>query len=389
MRYDVVIIGAGASGLMCALTVASRGRQVLLIDHRRAFGQKILASGGGRCNFTNLDMHAGAYISGNSHFVKSALARFTPIDMTEMLKAHRIAYCEKSPGQLFLRGSSKQLLDMLVGEATRLGVRFAFGEVSSVSKGRGFIVEGLFGKVESEKLVVATGGLSYPALGASDLGYRIAEQFGHAIVPTRPGLVPLMLSSSDRSHFAPLSGISFRAKVSLGRAPIEDDCLITHKGLSGPAILRISSRWAKGETLAFDLLPTVDILSELQMGRESGSRKELRTVLSRYLPERLARMLCKSYLPSKPLCMCTPNDLNAIVRTLKSFELVPHGTEGYAKAEVTVGGVATHEFSSKTLESKLCPGLHCTGEVLDVTGDLGGYNLHWAWASGTAAGVSV
>ena len=389
MDYSAIIIGAGASGLMCAMGAAARGRDLLIIDHRSDFGQKILVSGGGHCNFTNVDMHAGSFISANPHFVKSALARFAPADFTELLDRHGIGYLEKDAGQLFLKGSSKRLLDMLIDEAEGCGAKIASGRVSSIRKKDHFCVKGSFGEVRAGKLVVATGGISWPKLGASDFGYRIAKQFGHRIVPPRPALVPLTLSSGDRKQFSKLSGVSFRAKVSLGKAAIVDDCLITHTGLSGPAILRISAYWSEGDELILDLFPDIDLFAILDERRGAGSRVQLKTLLSHHLPSRFVEMFCARYVKSQPMNEYSIKELRAVERALGSFGIVPDGTEGFGKAEVTAGGVDTGEIFQKTMESKLCPGLYFIGEVLDVTGDLGGYNLHWAWASGHAAGGAI
>lgn len=389
MPYHVVIIGAGASGLMCARIAGLRGLRVLLLDHRKRFGQKLIISGGGRCNVTNLDMRADAFLCANPHFVKSAIARFTPADCTDFLASHRIAYAREDKSQLFLKSSPQRLHDVLVGEAKRTGGEFVCGRIQRISKKKYFELEGSFGKVEAEKLVVATGGLSYATLGASDFGYRVAKQFGHALVPTRPGLVPLKLSRADLGRFQALSGISFPIRVRVGKRSIEDDCLITHRGLSGPAILSISSFWREAEPLVLDLLPGIDIVSALEEARSRHSKKELRTLLSKYLPDRLARLLCETSVPSRPVQNYTAKEVRAIAHALHTAHIVPSGTEGYAKAEVTVGGVDTDGLSSKTMESRHCAGLYFIGEVVDVTGDLGGYNLHWAWASGVAAGRAL
>ncbi|MBN1283066.1 MAG: aminoacetone oxidase family FAD-binding enzyme [Proteobacteria bacterium] len=389
MDFDAIIIGAGASGLMCAFAASRRGRRALLIDHRRDFAQKLLISGGGRCNFTNFAVDAGSYVSENPRFVKSALARFCPFDFLSLLNERRIAYEQRSQGQFFLRGPSRQIAQMLLSEAVRRKARLAIGRVFGVRRGSRFEVRGDFGEARAESLVVATGGLSYPALGASDLGHRLAGQFGHRVVPCRPGLVPLILSAGERGIFSKLAGISFSAKVSIGRTKIEDDCLITHRGLSGPAILRASLRWEEGARIVIDALPGVRLADELEKRRGEGSRMQLRTCLSRHLSARLADALCSSAGPSRPISSYSKKELSRICGALHSIEFAPQGTEGYGKAEVTVGGVDTGEISSKTMESGICRGLYFIGEVLDVAGDLGGYNLHWAWASAHAAGEAI
>ncbi len=389
MNFDAIIVGAGASGLMCALKAAERGRRIVVIDHRHDFGQKILVSGGGRCNFSNLNMDSNSFISENPHFPKSALARFGPGDITDLLDRHRIGYHEKTKGQLFLTGSSRHLLDMFMRELNKCGVAVTTGRISRVKRNRRFIVKGEFGAIEANNLVVATGGLSYPKLGASDFGLKVARQFGHSIIPTRPGLVPLVLSREDRCIFSKLSGISCCAGVSCNSISLCDDLLFTHQGLSGPAILRISSYWTKGNKLTIDFFPDDSLFKELDQMRAKGSMMELKTLVARHVPAHLAAALCAQYAPSRRLDSYSKKELRHIETALRSVVIVPHTTEGYGKAEVTIGGVDTRELSSKTMESKLCRGLYFIGEVLDVTGDLGGYNLHWAWASGCAAGKTV
>lgn len=385
MNFDVVIIGAGASGLMCAWKTALCDQKVLLIDHRRDFAQKLIVSGGGRCNFTNLNVHPSSYFSTNPHFVKSALARFKSSDFTTLLDEQGIQYFEKSDGQLFLKGTSKQIFEMLIHNVKSSGAKISITTIDSIKKNNNFVLKGDFGEIETKKVVVATGGLSYPGLGASDFGYKIAKQFGHKIIPCRPALVPLTLSHNDRKFFSSLSGISFRARIKVDKFSITDDCLITHKGLSGPAILRISLHWKKGDELLIDTLPDVDILSELEKRRSASSKIQLKTFLSHYFPDRLAAALCELCAPSRPLNTYSQRQIASISAKLHDLRISPQGTEGFDKAEVTLGGIDTHELSSQTMESKICPGLYFIGEVTDVTGDLGGYNLHWAWASASAA----
>ncbi len=387
--YDVIVVGAGAAGLMCAFETAGRGRRVLAIDHRRDFAKKLIVSGGGRCNFSNLRMDADSFLSSNPHFVKSALAGFTPADFTDLLDRNGIGYEEEEEGRLFLEGSPRDLRELFVGGARRRGAEIAVGKISSVRRADRFVVKGDFGEAFAERLVIATGGLSYPELGASDLGLRIAKRFGHRIVPCRPALVPLVLKPRERALFSKLSGISFRAAVKAGRHASEGDCLITHRGLSGPAILRISAHWEKGSDITIDMLPGVDFLGELRKRRGAGSRMELKTLLAHHFPARLAADLCEYRFPSRPVSSYSERDLRRIAAELHALKLAPQGTGGFARAEVTAGGVDTRSLSSKTMESAICPGLHFIGEVVDVAGDLGGYNLHWAWASAHAAAKSL
>ncbi|MFA4974160.1 MAG: aminoacetone oxidase family FAD-binding enzyme [bacterium] len=389
MDFDSIIIGAGASGLMAAYEALARGRKVLLIDHRRDFAQKLLISGGGRCNFTNSTVEARSYLSENPDFVRSALARFQPANFLSILDAHRIAYVEEEGGKLFLKGSSKRIFEMLLSGVEARGGTIAIGRISSVRRGDGFSVRGEFGEARARSLVLATGGLSYPALGASDLGYRIAKQFGHRVIPCRPGLVPLVFAPRDRGFFSKLAGISFRAEVAVGKSKIEDECLITHRGLSGPAILRASLLWDKGQRLLVDALPGVDLSGPLEEKREAGSRMQLKNFLSHYLPDRLADALCERLASSRQVGLYSKKELARVIAALHSIRILPAKTEGYARAEVTLGGVDTRELSSKNMESRLCPGLYFIGEVMDVTGDLGGFNLHWAWASAHAAANAI
>jgi len=374
---------------MCAFETARSGRRVLAIDHCSDFAKKLVVSGGGRCNFTNLRMGAESFVSSNPHFVKSALAGFKPEDFTALLDREGIGYCEEEDGKLFLTSSPHDLRGLLVGGAKRSGAEFAVGRISSIKMADRFLVRADFGESEAESLVIATGGLSYPELGASDLGLRVAKQFGHKVVPCRPALVPIVLKPKERSRFSKLCGISFLASIKAGRHASGGDCLITHRGLSGPAILRISSRWEKGSELSIDMLPGVDIVSELRRLRDDGSKIWLRAALSRHLSARLSAMLCEWIVPSKPVGSCSDKELSRIGSDLHALRLVPQGTEGFARAEVTAGGVDTRGLSSKTMESSVCPGLYFIGEVVDVAGDLGGYNLHWAWASAHAAAQAL
>jgi predicted Rossmann fold flavoprotein len=385
MNTNVIIIGAGAAGLMCAIESGKRGRSVIILDHTSKIGQKILVSGGGRCNFTNLHIQAENYLSANPHFYKSALARFTPQDFIALVRKHRIGYHEKEDGQMFCNGSAWQIVDMLQKECSSAGVEIRLNcKIEEITKKNRFIVRTNSGVIESESLVVATGGLSYPNLGATTFGHRIAAQFGLRIVPPKPALVPFTFSRGDRERFAEISGVSLKAVVICGKHEFRGEMLFTHKGLSGPAILQASSYWEHGEEITINLLPGIDAKSIFLSSRQS--RIEMKNMLSRYLPKRFAHKWCEFYLPSKPLCQYNDKELLDASRLVHGWAIRPAGTEGYRTAEVTFGGVDTDELSSKTMEAKKVQGLYFIGEVVDVTGHLGGYNLHWAWASGRAAG---
>ncbi|WP_312321031.1 NAD(P)/FAD-dependent oxidoreductase [Stenotrophomonas sp.] len=390
-RCDVLVIGAGAAGLMCALTAGQRGRMVQVIDHANKVGKKILMSGGGRCNFTNTGTTAANFLSANPHFCKSALARYTPWDFISMVERHGIAYHEKELGQLFCDISSKQIVRMLVDECQAAGVQIRTDcAVTRVEHGAdGFHVHTADGHFHAASLVVATGGLSIPSLGATGFGYELARQFGHDVLPTRAGLVPLTLSGKHQERFADLSGVALPVAARCNDMEFRNSLLITHRGISGPAILQISSFWQPGDDLRLDLLPGQDAEEWLRtMKRERGSA-ELRTVLSDVLPRRLALRLCEHWLPDRPVKQIDERELRQAAALLQDFPLVASGTEGYRTAEVTLGGVDTRQVSSSTFESQRVPGLHFIGEVLDVTGWLGGYNFQWAWASGRAAGLVV
>jgi len=389
-RYDVVIAGAGAAGLMCAIEAGNRGRRVLVLERNETAGRKILISGGGRCNFTNIYAGPENYLSSNSHFCKSALARYTPSDFITMVENHGIAYHEKKLGQLFCDGSARAILDMLEAEASTARAEFLSCEIAAVSReGAGFLVETSAGPIACESFVVATGGLSIPKIGATDLGYRVARQFGIALVPPRPGLVPLTFSGAMRDFCAGLTGVSLDVSVTCETPGVvfRENLLFTHDGLSGPAILQISSYWQPGQTITVDLLPGVDAAAFL--AEEAPSGRELSAVLSGSWPRRVAQAWCATFAPSRPLDAYPPRELEAIGRLLNAWQLRPMGTRGYAKAEVTVGGVDTAELSSRTMEARRVPGLYFIGEVVDVTGWLGGYNFQWAWASGFAAGQAA
>ncbi len=391
IRCDVLVVGAGAAGLMCAITAAQRGRIVQVIDHANKPGKKILMSGGGRCNFTNTGTTHANFISSNPHFCKSALARYTPGDFIDMVERHGIAYHEKELGQLFCDISSKQIVRMLLDECSAAGVQLRTDcEVTAIERGAdGFRVQTAQGEFHSASLVVATGGLSIPSMGASGFGYELAKRFGHELLPTRAGLVPLTLSGKHQERFAELSGVALPVEARCNGRSFRNSMLITHRGVSGPAILQISSYWQPGDDLRLDLLPEHDALDWLRrMKRERGA-SELRTVLAEVMPRRLALRLCEQWLKDKPMRQFDEPELKTAASLLSDFPLVASGTEGYRTAEVTLGGVDTRKVSSSTMESQLVPGLHFIGEVLDVTGWLGGYNFQWAWASGHAAGLAA
>ena len=382
---DVIIIGAGASGLFCAAECGRRGRSVLVLDHAARPASKVLISGGGRCNFTNLGAAPDRYLSRNPRFCTSALARFTPRDFLSLLEKHRIAYCEKEAGQMFCVKSARGIAALLGQECERTGVEQRLGcRITRIGKEDAFSIATDSGAFRSASLVVATGGLSYGNLGASGFGLEVAKQFGLAIVPPRPALVPFVFSARDRKEFSELAGISLEAGVTCGARRFRGGILFTHRGLSGPAALQASLYWTPGQPLVVDLLPGTDILAAFTAERRS--RMEMRTLLAGHLPKRFAEAWCRLMTGSKPLDQTSDRELRAAAEQLHAWKVIPAGTEGYATAEVTAGGVDTNELSSKTMEAKKVPGLYFIGEVMDVTGELGGYNLHWAWASGFAAG---
>jgi predicted Rossmann fold flavoprotein len=388
VKRDVIVVGAGAAGLMCAMVAGKRGRSVLVLEHAERPGKKILISGGGRCNFTNLHATAENYLSGNPDFCKSALARYTPADFLRLVEQHGIAWHEKKLGQLFCDVSSRQIVEMLLKECEAARVELRLNcRVNAVRRNGGFVLETSLGAFECGSLVIATGGLSFPKLGATDFGYRIAEQFGLRIIPPQPGLVPLTFGDAEQRAFGELSGVSLDAKVTAGGASFREHLLFTHRGLSGPAILQISNYLGDGGLIALDLLP--DQPARELLLAERGTNKELKTLLGQFLPQRFAQQWCECYAASKPMNRYTAPELEEIARRLQRWEITPAGTEGYAKAEVTRGGVDTGELSSKTMEARRAGGLYFIGEVVDVTGWLGGYNFQWAWASGHAAGQFV
>jgi predicted Rossmann fold flavoprotein len=388
IKKDVIIIGAGAAGLMCAIKAGKRGRKVLVMDHAAKTGQKIRVSGGGKCNFTNINVGPEHYISQNRHFCKSALSRFTPGDFISLLKKHSIKYHEKEMGQLFCSEGSGAIINMIKKECAEAGVDILSEcRISGINRQDLFEIKTNNGTFLCGSLVIATGGLSYASLGATGFGHRIAEKFGLRVTDLKPALVPLTFNREDIASFSELSGVSVRAKVSCNKKGFYGDMLFTHRGLSGPVVLQISSYWNNGDAIHIDLLPDIDIYSDLIEKRQS--RIEMRNLLARHFPKRFINKWCEMYVSSKPMCRYTDKEIEDIVECLKNWEIKPAGTEGYSTAEATLGGVDTDGLSSKTMEAKKVQGLYFIGEVLDVTGQLGGYNLQWAWSSGYAAGQFV
>lgn len=384
-KKDVIIVGAGASGLMCATVAGKRGRSVLVVDHAGRAGNKIRVSGHGRCNFTNITCSYDNYSSQNAHFCKSALARFTPHDIIAMLKKHGIPYHEEESGRLFCNRSSMDIIHMLRRECDEAGVeiRLRCG-ILGISKNGLFTMRTDGNTVYAESLVIATGGLSFPKLGATDYGYRIARQFGLKVTPLQPALVSFTLHPEDLAVFSELSGISIKASVSCNDRCFHENILFTHRGLSGPAVLQSSLYWKKGDPIIIDLLPDADVFALFMEKKQS--KIAMRNLLSRFFPSRFVGKWCDSYIRSKPLAQYTIKELANIAHLLHHWEITPARTGGFEKAEVTHGGIDTAELSSATMEARKVPGLYFVGEVIDVTGQLGGYNLHWAWASGFAAG---
>jgi predicted Rossmann fold flavoprotein len=388
---DVVIIGAGAAGLMCALTAAARGRQVLLVDHANKAGKKILMSGGGHCNFTNMYAEPANFSSQNPQFFKSALARYTPWDFIAMVSEHGVPYHEKKLGQLFCDNRSRDILEMLLGECQQAGVDLRLStSVQQIEKTEaGYLLSTDIGHVASPSLVVATGGLSIPTLGATGFGYEIARQFGHNVLATRAGLVPFTVSGQLKELCSELSGTSAACVVSCNDQSFRENILFTHRGLSGPAILQISSFWHPGDAVEINLLPDHDAFEWVRGQRAAHPDSELKTVLGEVFTKKLAALLAGQWSDPRPMKQYTPAELRDIAGKLGAWQVVPAGTEGYRTAEITLGGVDTREVSSKTMESLKSPGLYFIGEVLDVSGHLGGFNFQWAWASGHAAAQFV
>jgi predicted Rossmann fold flavoprotein len=385
--YDVIIIGCGAAGMMAAMTAGQRGKKVLLVDHSDKVGEKIRISGGGRCNFTNINATYKNYLSQNPHFAISALAQYPQHDFIKLVESHGISYHEKTLGQLFCDGSSKQIIDMLLQECKAAGVEILLNcVVSGVKKNEKFIIGSNLGQFASHSLIIATGGLSIPKLGSTDFGYKIARQFGIQMVQTRPALVPLTFSDLDMPGYKGLSGVSLPAVVSYAGVNFKESILFTHKGLSGPAILQISSyiKQYTDEEIKLNLLPNINLMAEFT--GEGGRKAKINNFLKDYLPNRFVDLWCDSAGYNRRIADFKQKDLQKIVYDLTNFKVKINGTEGYVKAEVTAGGVDTKELSSKTMEALKVPNLYFIGEVVDVTGWLGGYNFQWAWSSGFVAG---
>ncbi|MGC9329401.1 MAG: NAD(P)/FAD-dependent oxidoreductase [Candidatus Hinthialibacter sp.] len=388
MKYDVIIVGGGAAGLFCALHAGRRGRTVLVLEHNDRAGRKIAVSGGGHCNFTNRYSNPHSFLSSNPRFVFSPLNRYKPNDFIRLVERHKIGYYEKKDGQLFCVDSSQQIIQMLLDECRQSHVKIHLNcHIQSIEKTHRFQVTTQQGVYECDSLVVASGGLSFPKIGAGDFGLRAARQFGLSLMEMRPALVPLVFSEKDRALWGGLRGASFEAIVRLNRIEFQGQVLFTHRGFSGPAILQISSYWKEGETLHFNLLPNVDIQQFFQAHQKSTQL--LSSVLSAFLPKRFAQTWSQNCFGNKPMKQYSPKEYARLQILLGNWPLTPQGTEGYAKAEVSLGGVDTRELSSQTMEAQKVPGLYFVGEVVDVTGHLGGHNFQWAWSSGYCAGMAV
>lgn len=390
-HYDVIVIGAGGSGLMCASKAGERGRQVLVLDHANKAGGKILISGGGRCNFTNINVSSENYLSANKHFCKSALAQFSQHDFISMLQAHNIKFHERALGQQFCDDSAKQIVDMLLAECRKNQVEIKLNVVvNDIAKDNDFIVKTSAGTFISENLVVATGGLSFPEIGATNFGHKLAKQFGLSVTSMAPALVPFTYNDKDLERYKTLSGISFEARACCGKTCFTEELLMTHRGVSGPAILQISSYWKPGQEIHINLLPQLNWSEFLRAKRSENPKQTVKTVLSEVLPKRLISCLIEAgQIKNRVMKEMSEKNITKLTDFLSDFIITPSGTEGYQKAEVTLGGIDTNELSSKTLESHKVSGLYFIGEVVDVTGWLGGYNLQWAWSSGATAGRVV
>ncbi len=387
--FDAIILGAGAAGLFCALTAGARGRRVLLLDHADEPGKKILISGGGRCNFTNLEASAERFVSENPHFCRAALAQYTQHDFLALVEKHRIAWHEKTLGQLFCDGSARAIVRMLLDECETAGVDIRLSHhVRNVTRAEAFRVDTDAGNFTAPALVLATGALSIPKMGATGFAHELAARFGLRLKNIRPALVPLTFAGDDLALMQPLSGVSLNVRASCGRTAFREAMLFTHRGLSGPAILQISLYWREGDAIVLDLLPDLDAAAELIARKQARPNAELRTILAELLPQRLAHALAARF-GDGPIGRLRDRALSDIATTLKSWNLTPSGSEGFAKAEVTLGGVDTAHLSQRTMAAKSVPGLFVIGEAVDVTGWLGGYNFQWAWSSAWCAGQAV
>ena len=384
--HDVIVIGAGAAGLMAAITAGARGARVVVLDHLDYVGSKILISGGGRCNFTNSGTSAKNFISQNPHFCRSALSRYTPADFLALIEKHKISWHEKTLGQLFCDGSAKQIVAMLMAEcaAANVDIRLKV-KISDLRKAERFLVESTFGSFEAPQVVLATGGLSIPKMGATGFSLDVAKKFGLRLVQHKPGLVPLRAPADVLQFYTDLSGLALPATTQAGKMKFAENILFTHRGLSGPAVLQASSYLEAGDPVMIDMVPNVDVAQHLKQRKHTRPKAELKTILSELVPQRLAQALAADVTMEK----FSGEAILQLAEKLKNWTLIPAGTEGYAKAEVMVGGVSTEELSSKSMEAKKVPGLYVIGEAVDVTGWLGGYNFQWAWASGFAAGEAV
>ncbi|MCP4269890.1 MAG: NAD(P)/FAD-dependent oxidoreductase [Candidatus Brocadiaceae bacterium] len=388
--FEVLIIGAGASGLMCALTAGQRGRRVLALDHAANVGNKILISGGGSCNFTNLYLDAKHYVSNNPHFPKSALSRFSQYDFISLVEKHGVAYQERDFGQLFCSGKSRKILDLLLKECRTVGVRIQTKcTIKSIEKDKFFTVKTNTGNYTAESLVIATGGLSMPSIGATGFGYEVAKQFGLRVLCCQPGLTPMTYSKRDLENHSDLSGISVDASVSCNEKSFRDALLFTHRGLSGPAILQISNYWQPGDEIVVNLLPDINLIDTIKQWQRERPKAQLKNLIGGLLTRRLAHRWMELWYNNKPVNQYNEKEINEVAGFFHSWRFIPTGTEGYKVAEVTIGGVDTNELSSKTFEARNVKKLYFIGEVLDVTGWLGGYNLQWAWSSGYCAGQFV
>jgi predicted Rossmann fold flavoprotein len=395
-QFDVAVIGAGAAGMMCAAVAGQRGRKVVLIDHAAKLAEKIRISGGGRCNFTNLYAAPQNFLSQNPHFCKSALSRYTAQDFVGLVKRYRIGYHEKHKGQLFCDDSAEQIIDMLKAECGKGGVEWRMPcKVEAIGKaGETFRIDTDGGEILADSVVIASGGLSIPKIGATDFAYRIAKQFGLKLVETRPALVPLTFDAAEWEPFVPLAGIALEVDIETGqkksRGHFREDLLFTHRGLSGPAVLQISSFWQPGTTLSLNLLPEMDVAAVLTEGKTS-IKKNLGNVVAQWLPSRLAEgwLTANNFRADARVADMPDKELRRLGESLNRWVITPNGSEGYRKAEVTIGGIDTRELSQQTMMANKAPGLHFIGEAVDVTGWLGGYNFQWAWASGMAAGLAV
>lgn len=388
LKTDVVVVGAGAAGLMCAAQAGYRGRSVKVLDHANKPGKKILMSGGGRCNFTNLVVEPRHYLSANPHFCKSALARYKPQDFIELVERHGVPYHEKTKGQLFCDNKASDILNLLLTECEWAGadVKVNCGIRSVTKTDAGFVLATAEGELACESLVVATGGLSIPTLGATGWGFQLAEQFGHRCLPRTASLVPFTFSDRWQPIFADLSGLSLEVAVSCRGTRFQDPLLFTHRGLSGPAMLQISNYWQLGDALMLDFLPGLSLPHMIKDWQQAGCKAELKNQLAGLMPKRFVQQWLDQLAINKPVHQLTPKEVEALAQGFQQLQVTPSGTEGYRTAEVTLGGIDTQEVSSKTFESNRVPGLYFIGEVLDVTGWLGGYNFQWAWASGFCAG---